>query len=76
MKDCMRLIGAANHRMQLMAQMALHRKTFGNYIAQHGAFLSDISKCRIELEQAKLLVLEAADHLVRLGNKNARRTWS
>ncbi|KAK8585842.1 hypothetical protein V6N13_050812 [Hibiscus sabdariffa] len=71
---CMRLIGAAERGMQLMAQRALNRKTFGKYIAQHGSFLSDIAKCRIELEQARLLVLEAADQLDRLGNKKARGT--
>ncbi|XP_038991651.1 LOW QUALITY PROTEIN: probable acyl-CoA dehydrogenase IBR3 [Hibiscus syriacus] len=71
---CMRMIGAAERGMQLMAQRALHRKTFGKYIAQHGSFISDIAKCRIELEQARLLVLEAADQLDRLGNKHARGT--
>ncbi|XWS46482.1 hypothetical protein CRYUN_Cryun14cG0071300 [Craigia yunnanensis] len=71
---CMRLIGAAEHGMQLMAQRALHRKTFGKLIAQHGSFLSDIAKCRVELELTRLLVLEAADQLDRLGNKKARGT--
>ncbi|XVF28283.1 hypothetical protein REPUB_Repub15cG0016500 [Reevesia pubescens] len=69
---CMRLIGAAERGMQLMAQRALHRKTFGKLIAQHGSFLSDIAKCRVEVEQTRLLVLEAADQLDRLGNKKAR----
>ncbi|XVF62555.1 hypothetical protein PTKIN_Ptkin09bG0017500 [Pterospermum kingtungense] len=69
---CMRLIGAAERGMQLMAQRALQRKTFGKLIAQHGSFLSDIAKCRVELEQTRLLVLEAADQLDRLGNKKAR----
>ncbi|XP_021291318.1 probable acyl-CoA dehydrogenase IBR3 [Herrania umbratica] len=71
---CMRLVGAAERGMQLMAQRALHRKTFGKLIAQHGSFLSDIAKCRVELEQTRLLVLEAADQLDRLGNKKARGT--
>ena len=31
-------------------------------------------QCRIELEKARLLVLEAADQLDRLGNKKARGT--
>ncbi|KAL1181600.1 hypothetical protein V6Z11_A02G060700 [Gossypium hirsutum] len=71
---CMRLIGTAERGMQLMAERALNRKTFGKYIAQHGSFLSDFAKCRIELEQTRLLVLEAADQLDRLGNKKARGT--
>ncbi|KAI4345386.1 hypothetical protein L6164_012514 [Bauhinia variegata] len=69
---CMRLIGAAERGMHLMVQRAVSRGTFGKLIAQHGSFLSDMAKCRIELEQARLLVLEAADQLDRLGNKRAR----
>ncbi|KAK6913737.1 Aminoglycoside phosphotransferase [Dillenia turbinata] len=71
---CMRLIGAAERGMQLMAQRALSRKVFGKMIAQHGSFLSDIAKCRVELEKTRLLVLEAADQLDRVGNKKARGT--
>lgn len=84
--------------MELMAQRALSRKTFGKFIAQHGSFVSDLakvndtcvlesSKCffvsftyiggcmiqlRVELEGTRLLVLEAADHLDKFGNKKAR----
>ncbi|KAJ4722130.1 acyl-CoA dehydrogenase-related [Melia azedarach] len=71
---CMRLIGAAERGMQMMARRALSRKVFGKFIAEHGSFLSDIAKCRIELERTRLLVLEAADQLDRLGNKRARGT--
>jgi len=69
---CMRLIGAAERGMQMMAQRALSRRVFGKLIAEQGSFISDIAKCRIELEKARLLVLEAADQLDRLGNKKAR----
>ncbi|MCH97194.1 acyl-CoA dehydrogenase, partial [Trifolium medium] len=69
---CMRLIGAAERGMQLMAQRALNRKAFGKLIAQHGSFISDLAKCRVELEKTRLLVLEAADQLDRYGNKKAR----
>ncbi|KAF3456262.1 hypothetical protein FNV43_RR00912 [Rhamnella rubrinervis] len=71
---CMRLIGAAERGMQIMAQRALSRRVFGKLIAEQGSFLSDLAKCRIELEKARLLVLEAADQLDRLGNKKARGT--
>ncbi|KAA8527427.1 hypothetical protein F0562_034858 [Nyssa sinensis] len=71
---CMRLIGAAERGMQMMAQRALKRRAFGKFIAEHGSFLSDIAKCRIELEKTRLLVLEAAEQLDRLGNKKARGT--
>uniref|UniRef100_A0A0E0LPQ9 Acyl-CoA dehydrogenase family member 11 n=1 Tax=Oryza punctata TaxID=4537 RepID=A0A0E0LPQ9_ORYPU len=69
---CMRLVGAAERGMNLMVERALSRTTFGKKIAQHGSFLADLAKCRVELEQARLLVLEAADQLDRHGNKKAR----
>ncbi|KAI4369553.1 hypothetical protein MLD38_017980 [Melastoma candidum] len=71
---CMRLIGAAERSMQLMVQRALQRRVFGKRIADQGSFLSDMAKCRVELESTRLLVLEAADQLDRLGNKMARGT--
>ncbi|PKA48392.1 Isovaleryl-CoA dehydrogenase 1, mitochondrial [Apostasia shenzhenica] len=69
---CMRLIGAAERGMQIMVNRALKRRVFGKMIAEHGSFLSDLAKCRIDLEQTRLLVLEAADQLDRHGNKQAR----
>ncbi|XP_026448563.1 probable acyl-CoA dehydrogenase IBR3 [Papaver somniferum] len=69
---CMRLIGAAERGMQIMAQRALQRRVFGKLIAEQGSFLSDMAKCRVELEKTRLLVLEAADQLDRLGNKKSR----
>ncbi|XP_047069202.1 probable acyl-CoA dehydrogenase IBR3 [Lolium rigidum] len=69
---CMRLIGAAERGMDMMVERALSRTAFGKRIAQHGSFQSDLAKCRIELEQTRLLVLEAADQLDRHGNKKAR----
>ncbi|KAM6545065.1 hypothetical protein CsatB_025801 [Cannabis sativa] len=71
---CMRLIGSAERGMQLMAQRALSRTVFGKLIAEQGSFLSDLAKCRIELEKARLLVFEAANQLDILGNKRARGT--
>ncbi|KAK4380066.1 hypothetical protein RND71_001928 [Anisodus tanguticus] len=74
LRHCMRLIGAADRGMQMMVQRALQRKAFGKLIAQHGSILSDVTRCRIDLEKTRLLVLGAADQLDRLGNKNARGT--
>ncbi|KAL0393282.1 UNVERIFIED_CONTAM: putative acyl-CoA dehydrogenase IBR3 [Sesamum radiatum] len=71
---CMRLIGAAERGIQMMIQRAISRRAFGKLIAEHGSFLSDVAKCRIELESTRLLVLEAADQLDLLGNKKARGT--
>lgn len=41
---CMRLIGAAERGMHMMAQRALKRKVFGKLIAEQGSFLSDMAK--------------------------------
>ncbi|KAK9933841.1 hypothetical protein M0R45_021015 [Rubus argutus] len=71
---CMRLVGAAERGMQIMAERALSRRVFGKSIAEQGSFRSDIAKCRIELEKTRLLVLEAADQLDRFGNKKSRGT--
>ncbi|KAL8486187.1 hypothetical protein ACS0TY_023039 [Phlomoides rotata] len=71
---CMRLIGAAERGMQMMIQRAISRRAFDKMIAEHGSFLSELAKCRIELERTRLLVLEAADQLDRLGNRKARGT--
>ncbi|XP_068662820.1 probable acyl-CoA dehydrogenase IBR3 [Aristolochia californica] len=71
---CMRSIGAAERAMQLMVQRAFSRRVFGTLIAEKGSFLSNLAACRIELERTRLLVLEAADQLDRLGNKKARGT--
>ncbi|KAK1280278.1 hypothetical protein QJS04_geneDACA019763 [Acorus gramineus] len=71
---CMRLIGAAERGMQLMVERAHKRRVFGKSIAEQGSFLSDLAKCRIELEMTRLLILEAADQLDRLGNKRAQGT--
>lgn len=40
----MRLVGAAERGMQMMAQRALKRRVFGKLIADQGSFLSDIAK--------------------------------
>ncbi|KAF9622183.1 hypothetical protein IFM89_030041 [Coptis chinensis] len=69
---CMRLIGAAERAMRIMVQRAIERRVFGKLIAQQGSFLSDLAKCRVELEKTRLLVLDAADQLDHLGNKKAR----
>ncbi|KAK3189338.1 hypothetical protein Dsin_028899 [Dipteronia sinensis] len=41
---CMRLIGAAEHGMQMMAHRELSRKVFGMFITEHGSFLADVAK--------------------------------
>ncbi len=73
---CMRSIGAAELALELMTERAQERKTFGRYIAQHGTIKEWIAKSRIEIEQARLLVLRAAWLIDKVGAKAARKDIS
>jgi acyl-CoA dehydrogenase len=46
---------------------------FGKPIADQSVWLERIANCRVLIDQARLLVLNAADKMDRLGNKAARR---
>ena len=49
------------------------RKPFGKSLKQHDLFLAQSAKLRIEIESARLLVLNAADMIDRVGAKGALR---
>jgi acyl-CoA dehydrogenase len=69
---CMRLIGCAQRALELMCQRATSRVAFGRPLAEHGSVREDIARCHCEIEQARLLTLQAADRMDREGNKAAR----
>ncbi|MCX7676239.1 MAG: acyl-CoA dehydrogenase family protein, partial [Alteraurantiacibacter sp.] len=69
---CMRVIGMAQRALELMCQRAQNRVAFGRKLADHGSVRQDIAKSFIEIEQARLLTLKAADAMDRHGNKAAR----
>jgi acyl-CoA dehydrogenase len=68
---CMRLIGLAERALELMCRRTLDRVAFGRPIADQGVTRERIAEARILIDQARLLVLNAADMMDRLGNKRA-----
>ncbi|CAI5527871.1 unnamed protein product [Closterium sp. Naga37s-1] len=69
---CMRLIGATERAMHCMLQRALSRVAFGRPLGGNESVVRDTAECRITLEAARLLVLQAAAELDAKGNKEAR----
>ncbi|CAI5533095.1 unnamed protein product, partial [Closterium sp. Naga37s-1] len=69
---CMRLIGATERAMDCMLQRALSRVAFGRPLGGNESVMRDTAECRITLEAARLLVLQAAAELDAKGNKEAR----
>lgn len=70
---CMRLIGVATRSLELMCERALSRNTFGKALADQGVVRQWIAEARCSIDQARLLVLNAAWKMDTLGNKAARR---
>ncbi len=70
---CMRNIGVAERVLEKTCRRLLSRVAFGKPIADQSIWLERIANCRIMIDQARLLVLNAADRMDRLGNKAARR---
>lgn len=70
---CMRCIGQAEVAQELMVERVQERKTFGRYLHQHGVVAEWIAQNRVEIEQARLLVLKTAWGIDREGAKAARK---
>jgi acyl-CoA dehydrogenase len=69
---CMRAIGLAERTLEAMCRRVRSRIAFGKPIADQTVTLERIAEARIMIDEARLLVLNAADKMDRLGNKEAR----
>jgi len=70
---CMRLIGMAERALEKMCKRTLGRVAFGKRIADQTVTLERIADARILIDQARLLVLEAAYRMDTVGNKSAAK---
>jgi len=70
---CMRSIGQAELALELMCDRARERKTFGTYLSERANIGDWVAHSRIEIEQARLLVLKAAWMIDTVGVEGARK---
>jgi acyl-CoA dehydrogenase len=69
---CMRSVGAAERAIELMVDRGLSREGFGKKLINLGKNMEVVSRCRIEVEAMRLMVLRAAKAMDTLGNAEAR----
>jgi acyl-CoA dehydrogenase len=70
---CMRSIGVAERVLEMMCRRAASRVAFGRTLAEHGTVRHAIAQSRIEIDQARLLVMAAARAIDDGGAKAARK---
>ncbi len=68
---CMRSIGIAERALELMCRRGMQRTAFGKPLIKLGGNFDVVAESRIEIEQARLLVLKAAWLMDNVGNKAA-----
>ncbi|MGO3929473.1 acyl-CoA dehydrogenase family protein [Rhodopseudomonas pseudopalustris] len=69
---CMRTIGQCELALELMCERALERRAFGAHLSEFGNLRGWIAQSRLEIDQARLLVMQAAHRMDRHGNAAAR----
>jgi len=70
---CMRLIGIAERALEDMIRRVKSRVAFGKPLAERDTIRADIANSRCEIDQARLLTLNAAWKMDKVGNKEARK---
>jgi acyl-CoA dehydrogenase len=69
---CMRAIGLAERALEAMCARVKQRETFGTPLSEQGVVMEWIARSRMEIDQARLLTLKAAEMMDTVGNKVAR----
>ena len=69
---CMRTLGQCELALEMMCERALERRTFGKPLSEFDNVKDWIAESRLEIDQARLLVLRAAWRIDRFGNQAAR----
>jgi len=70
---CMRLIGLAERALEMLCRRAVERVAFGRRLSEQGVTLERIAESRIEIDQARWLVLNAAYMMDTVGNRGAKK---
>jgi acyl-CoA dehydrogenase len=70
---CMRLIGLAERALELLCKRAQQRVAFGRRLSEQGVTLERIAESRIQIDQARWLVLNAAYMMDTVGNRAAKK---
>ena len=68
---CMRAIGQAEVALEKMCRRLNTRVAFGKPLSEQSVMLERVAEARIAIDQARLLVLKAAETMDKLGNKAA-----
>ena len=68
---CMRLVGAAERALELMIKRGATRVAFDKPLLRLGANPDVVAECRIAIDQARLLILHAAERVDAVGARGA-----
>ena len=69
---CMRLIGLSERALEIMCTRGMSRVAFGKRIVDHGVWSERIAESRIAIDQARLLTMQAAYMMDKVGKQGSQ----